>query len=81
MCRAGLEQVSIVQYVSKICRSPENGAFPAKWVWMQMPGVQLCDIIYVDGMPKRSVQAETLHNNYHILETSYLPRLSTVKLS
>ena len=48
--------------------------------WMQMPGVQLCDIIYVDGMPKRSVQAETLHNNYHILETSYLPRLGTVKL-
>ena len=40
-----------------------------------------CDIIYGDGMPKRSVQAETLHNNYHILETSYLLRLSTVKLS
>ena len=39
-----------------------------------------CAIIYVDGMPKRSVQAETLHNNYHILETSYLPRLGTVKL-
>jgi len=39
-----------------------------------------CDIIYGDGMPKRSVQAETLHNNYHILETSYLPRRGTVKL-